>query len=237
MTQESQKKPAWREEAHLGRAGEGCKFICSTLKSSANTGTPPRPWLPQSRRFYSRQGAAAAWQSSCPWDGSTREGCQHREGRQQHGGTSAQQRACSRPMAAAPAWRCPSTLGRASRLLPPPSQPRELQKGNAGPLQPQEGAQCCSWASPRHWSHLWDADGTRGCAQHPTRLAGGTEWGWGFPGTEVWMPHPCCAIRCCPDALPCFGCLSCFHPSIPWAGCEEEQDPDGVQCRAPAASP
>lgn len=52
---------------------------------------------------------------------------------------------------------------------------------------------------PLHWTQLWDADGTRGCAQHPTSLAGGTEWGWGFPGTEMLMP----TSMLCHQVLPC----------------------------------
>lgn len=205
--------PVWREEAHLGRAGEGCNFICSTLKSSANTGSAPKARLPQSRQIYSSHGAA--WQSSCPWDTATREGQQHQGGLPAPGrdvSTTAglfQVDGSSRKAA----WRRPSTLGRASRLLPPSSKPREFQKADAGPLHPQQGdpvlPSCWSWASPLHWTHLWDADGTRGCAQHLTSLAGGTEWGWGFPGTEMLMPT---SVLCHQD-LPC---STAQHSAMLW---------------------
>lgn len=186
----SPEKPGWREEAHLGRGGDGCDFICSTPKSSANTGTLPKPLLPQNRQFCNSHRAAATWQSGCPRDASTREGCQH------HRETSTPRRDISTTvclfqvdgssLSQKPSLELPQLTGKSQQAPLTFFQAQGAAKGSAAqhgaPVLPHWG----SWASPLHWTCLWDAEpSTLGCcAQHSTSLAGGTEWGWGLPGTR-----------------------------------------------------
>lgn len=208
----------WREEAYLGRGGDGCNFICSTLKSSANTRPLSKPLPLQTRQLLQKLQCLR----SCCLAARPPVRCQHNSGlvpgrrrqpqpKTQSGATPACCKEASRLLAHLP--QCPG--GRRRRTMGVcirtgcPSATLLLE------LTPAPAPTRCG-ALRR------GADGVRGCAQHPASLAGGTKWGRGFPGTGKLTPitTPCrqvlpwsAALERCPALCHALSiCPSCLLP-------------------------
>lgn len=200
---------------NLGRRGDGCNFICSTLKSSANTRALSKPlplqtrqFLQQPRRLHSRRLAARL-----------------PVGRQHNGGLVPGRRRQPQPKTQPRATPAGSSLaflhaqgvaegkrwGSASQTGCPSSTPL-LALGQPLALDP---------AIMRREAPSRDAGGARGCAQHPMsrRNQMGPGFSWHRDVNTRTHAVPSGAAREHSLAL-CHAlslCPSCLLPSVPQA--------------------